>query len=46
MIQMNLFAKHKDTDRDQTYGYPGRKGGGVNWEIGIDVYTPLIICIK
>jgi len=27
MIQMNLFAKHKDTDRDQTYGYPGRKGG-------------------
>ena len=24
---MNLFAKHRDTDRDQTYGNPGRKGG-------------------
>ena len=22
----------------------GREGGGMNWEIGIDVYTPL--CIK
>ena len=19
----------------------GRKGGGINWEIGIDMYTPL-----
>ena len=24
----------------------GGKGGGMNWEIGIDVYTLLILCIK
>ena len=24
----------------------GRGGGGMNWEIGIDIYTLLILCIK
>ena len=24
----------------------GGKGGGMNWEIGIDIYTLLILCIK
>ena len=32
----------------QTYGHQGGKvaggGGGMNWEIGIDMYT--LICIK
>ena len=29
------------------YGYQGGKGqGGMNWEIWIDIYTLLIVCIK
>ena len=24
----------------------GGSGGGMNWEIGIDVYTLLILCVK
>ena len=24
----------------------GKEGDGMNWEIGIDIYTPLIRCIK
>ena len=24
----------------------GEGGGGMNWEIGIDIYTLLILCIK
>ena len=24
----------------------GKEGGGMNWEIGIDIYTLLIPCIK
>jgi len=29
------------------YGYQGGKGrGGKNWEVGIDIFTPRIICIK
>ena len=28
------------------YGYQGGRGGGMNWEIGIDIYTLLILCIK
>ena len=42
MVQMNLFAKQKQSRRcrKQTYGYQGGKGeGGMNWEIGIDIYT-------
>ena len=27
-------------------GYQGEEGGGRNWEIGIDTYTLLILCIK
>ena len=38
---MNLFTKQKQNHRcsKQTYGYQGGKGGGINWEIGIDIYT-------
>ena len=53
MVQMNRFAgqKLRHRCREQTYGHQGGKGvgrgerGGVmNWEIGIDIYT--LICIK
>ena len=46
MIQMNLFAKQKQKHRrrEQMYGYQGGKEGGMNWEIGIDMYT--LLCIK
>ena len=45
--QMNLFTKQKWSHRcrKQTYGYQGirARGGGINWEIGIDIYTVLYI---
>ena len=52
MVQMNWFAEQKlrHRCREQTYGHQGGKvgcgwsGGGMNWEIGIDIYT--LICIK
>ena len=44
---MNQFARHKQRHRcrEQTYGHQGGEewwrggGGGMNWEIGIDMYT-------
>ena len=48
MVQMNWFAgqKLRQRCREQTYGHQGGKAatGGMNWEIGIDIYT--LICIK
>ena len=49
MLQMNQFARQKLRHRcgEPTYGHQGRKaaeGGGMNWEIGIDMYT--LMCIK
>ena len=50
MVQMNWFAgeKLRHRCREQSYGHQGGKvvvgGGGMNWEIGIDIYT--LICIK
>ena len=51
MVQMNQFAgqKLRLRCRGQTYGHQGGQvaadgGGGMNWEIGIDIYT--LICIK
>ena len=51
---MNQSARQKQRHRcrEQTYGHQGGKtgwgedggGGGMNWEIGIDIYT--LICIK
>ena len=40
---MNLFTKQKQSYRcrKQTYGYQGVRGGGINWETGIDIYTVL-----
>ena len=42
---MNLFTEEKSSHgcRKQTYGYQGVWGGGINWEIQIDVYTLLYI---
>ena len=51
MVQMNRFAEQKLRHRwiEQMYEHQGGKvagggGGGMNWEIGIDIYT--LICIK
>ena len=27
--------------RKQIYGYQELRGGGINWEIGIDIHTPV-----
>ena len=44
-VQMNLFTKWKQSTkfRKQMYGYQGETGGGITWEIGIDLYTLLYI---
>ena len=50
MLQMNRFARQKlrHRCREQTYGHQWGKaaggGGGMNWAIGIDMYT--LMCIK
>ena len=52
MVQLNRFAgqKLRHRYREQTYGHQGGKAaggagvGGMNWEIGIDMYT--LMCIK
>ena len=38
---MNLFAQQKQNQmcRKQIYGYQQGKGGGINWEVEIDIYT-------
>ena len=45
IVQMNLFAQQKQSHmcRKQIYGYQQGKGGGINWEIEIDIYTLLYI---
>ena len=52
MVQMNWFAgqKLRHRCREQMYGHQGGKaaggwggGGGMNWEIGIDIYTLIYI---
>ena len=45
LVEMNLFIKQKWSHRcgKQTYGYQERKGKGINWEIGTDIYTLLYI---
>ena len=48
MVQMNRFAGQKLRHRckGQTYGHQVGEvaGAGMNWEIGIDMYT--LTCIK
>ena len=45
MVQMKLLTKQKYSHRcrKQTYGYKGGRRGGINWEIGIDIYTLLYV---
>ena len=48
MTQMNLLTKQKQTHRhrEQTYGYQGKRREGINWAIGIDIYTLLYIKLE
>ena len=45
VIQMNLFIKQKQSHRcrKQIYAYQGIRAGGINWDIGIDLYSLLYI---
>ena len=45
MTQKNLFAKQKQRHRhrEKTWIPEGGIGGGMTWEIGIDIYTLLFI---
>ena len=43
MIQINLFAKQRCRCREQPWMSRGEDRGGVNYEIGIDIYTLLPI---
>ena len=45
MIHMSLFTKQKQTHRlrKQTYGYQRGKGEEINWELGVDIYTLLLL---
>lgn len=40
-VQMNL--QNRKSHRCETYGYLGGKGGWINWDIRIDIYTLLYI---
>ena len=40
-----LQSRNRDTDVENNLWIPsGEEGGGMNWEIGIDIYT--LLCIK
>ena len=42
MIQMNLFTKHKKTQKTNLWLPEGKgRGGERDWEFGIDMYTLL-----
>ena len=45
MIQMNLYTKQKyiHRHRKQTQGYQRERGGGINQELGISIYSLLYI---
>ena len=47
MVALNELLCKAETEsqiREQTYGYQGGKGrGGINWEIGADIYIPLYL---
>ena len=43
MVQMNLFTKQKHTIVKKLTVTEGERKGGINWEIGIDIYTVLYI---
>ena len=41
-----LQSRNRDTDVESKHIDTMVGGGVVNWEIGIDIYTLLILCIK
>ena len=42
-----LQSRNRYTDvENKRMDTKGERGGGMNWEIGIDIYTLLILCIK
>ena len=42
-----LQSRNRDRDKRTGYGHQGRKkGDGMNWEIGVDIYILLTLCIK
>ena len=44
---MYLQSRNKDTDVENKYmDTKGGSGNGMHWEIGIDIYTLLTLCIK
>ena len=45
MVHMNLFTKQKQSHRfrKQFFGYQEYEGGGIDWEIGVDIYTLLYV---
>ena len=45
MVQRKLFAKQKKR-LTKTNKHMDTKGRGMNWEMGINIYTLLILCIK
>ena len=45
--ELTYKAKNRDTDvQDKQMDAKWGRRGGMNWEIGIDIYTLLILCIK
>ena len=36
-----LQNRNRVTDVENKHGYQGMRGGGINWEIWIDIYTLL-----
>ena len=46
MVQMILFVKQKWRHRECVDTEGDGVEFGMNWEIGIDIYTLLILCIK
>ena len=42
-----MYRRNRDMDIENSYmDIKGEKGGGKNWEIGIDIHTLLILCLK
>ena len=40
-----IYRAERETDvENQCMDTKGERGCGVNWEIGTDMYTPLILC--
>ena len=43
MVQMNLFTKQIQSHRCREKNMVAKGEGGINWEIGIDMYTLLYL---